>query len=62
MENLLYAVPVVGVISLVVALMLKSWIAKQDEGNDRIVEIVKKIQDGELTATKENFKLFDDIL
>ena len=30
--------------------------------NDRIVEIIKKIQNGELTATKENFKLFDDIL
>ena len=30
--------------------------------NDRIVEIIKKIQNGELTASKENFKLFNDIL
>lgn len=30
--------------------------------NDRIVEIIKKIQNGELEAKKENFKLFDDIL
>lgn len=30
--------------------------------NDRIVEIVKKIQAGELKASVDNFKLFDDIL
>ncbi len=30
--------------------------------NDRIVEIVKKIQAGELKASTDNFKLFDDIL
>ena len=30
--------------------------------NDRIVEIVKKIQAGELKASADNFKLFDDIL
>ena len=30
--------------------------------NDRIVEIVKKIQAGELKADKSNFRLFDDIL
>lgn len=30
--------------------------------NDRIVEIIKKGQAGELTLTKENFKLFDDLM
>jgi 2-dehydropantoate 2-reductase len=30
--------------------------------NDRIVEIIKKIEKGELKATAENIKLFDDIL
>ncbi|MBO5064916.1 MAG: 2-dehydropantoate 2-reductase [Clostridia bacterium] len=30
--------------------------------NDRIVEIIKKIQAGELKADKSNFRLFDDIL
>lgn len=30
--------------------------------NDRIVEVVKKIQAGELTATAENIRLFDDLL
>ena len=39
MQNLLYAVPVIGVVALIVALVLKAWIAKQDEGNDRMKEI-----------------------
>ena len=30
--------------------------------NDKIVEIIKKIQDGELKAEKSNIRLFDDIL
>ena len=30
--------------------------------NDRIVEIIKKIQAGELKADKVNFKLFDELL
>ena len=30
--------------------------------NDKIVEIIKKIQDGELKAEKANIRLFDDIL
>ena len=30
--------------------------------NDRIVEIIKKIQAGELKADKSNFALFNDIL
>ena len=30
--------------------------------NNRIVEIIKKIQSGELKAQKENIMLFDDLL
>jgi 2-dehydropantoate 2-reductase len=30
--------------------------------NDRIVEIIKKIQAGELEASKKNFALFKDLL
>ena len=57
MENLLYAVPVVGVISLVVALMLKSWIAKQDEGNDRMKEIAGYIREGAMAFLGREYKM-----
>ena len=57
MENLLYAVPVIGVISLVVALMLKSWIAKQDEGNDRMKEIAGYIREGAMAFLGREYKM-----
>ena len=57
MENLLYAVPVIGVISLVVALVLKSWIGKQDEGNDRMREIAGYIREGAMAFLGREYKM-----
>ena len=57
MENLLYAVPVIGVISLAVALMLKSWIGKQDEGNDRMKEIAGYIREGAMAFLSREYKM-----
>ena len=57
MENLLYAVPVIGVISLVVALVLKSWIGKQDEGNDRMKEISGYIREGAMAFLGREYKM-----
>ena len=57
MENLLYAVPVVGVISLVVALVLKNWIGKQDEGNDRMKEIAGYIREGAMAFLGREYKM-----
>ncbi len=57
MENLLYAVPVVGIASLVVALLLKSWIAKQDEGNDRMKEIAGYIREGAMAFLGREYKM-----
>lgn len=57
MEKLLYAVPVIGVISLAVALLLKSWIAKQDEGNDRMKEISGYIREGAMAFLGREYKM-----
>ena len=57
MENLLYAVPVIGAISLVVALVLKSWIGKQDEGNDRMKEIAGYIREGAMAFLGREYKM-----
>ena len=57
MENLLYAVPVIGIVSLVVALVLKSWIGKQDEGNDRMKEIAGYIREGAMAFLGREYKM-----
>ena len=57
MQNLLYAVPVIGVIALIVALVLKSWIAKQDEGNDRMKEISGYIRVGAMAFLGREYKM-----
>ncbi|MBQ7937241.1 MAG: sodium-translocating pyrophosphatase [Oscillospiraceae bacterium] len=57
MENLLYAVPVIGVVALVVALMLKGWIGKQDEGNDRMKEISGYIREGAMAFLGREYKM-----
>ena len=57
METILYAVPVIGVIALAVALMLKSWIGKQDEGNDRMKEISGYIREGAMAFLGREYKM-----
>ena len=57
MENLLYAVPVIAAVSLVVALLLKSWIGKQDEGNDRMKEIASYIREGAMAFLGREYKM-----
>ena len=57
MENILYAVPVIGVVALVVALMLKGWIGKQDEGNDRMKEISGYIREGAMAFLGREYKM-----
>ncbi len=57
MENLLYAVPVIGAVALVVALALKSWIGKQDEGNDRMKEISGYIREGAMAFLGREYKM-----
>ena len=57
MQNLLYAVPVIGVVALIVALVLKAWIAKQDEGNDRMQEISGYIRVGAMAFLGREYKM-----
>ena len=57
MENLFYAIPAIGVVSLVVALVLKSWIVKQDEGNGRMKEIAGYIREGAMAFLGREYKM-----
>ena len=43
MENLIYAVPAMGIIGLLYTFLKFKWVSSQDAGNDRMKEISKYI-------------------
>jgi len=48
MNNLMYAVPVMGIAGLIYTLVKFQWVSKQDAGNERMKEIANYLQEGEM--------------
>ena len=57
MDNLIYLVPVMGVIGLLYTLVKFNWVAKQDAGTDRMKEISTYIADGAMAFLKAEWKV-----
>jgi K(+)-stimulated pyrophosphate-energized sodium pump len=57
MNNLIYAVPVMGIIGLLYTLFKFQWVSAQDAGNDRMKEIAKYIQDGAMAFLRAEYKI-----
>ncbi len=55
--NTLYLVPVTGVIALLYAFILSSWIKKQDIGTDRMKEICGFIAEGAMAFLAREYKV-----
>ena len=45
-ENIVYLVPVFGIIALIYTFVKSSWVTKQDAGNEKMKEISDAIADG----------------
>lgn len=56
MEFLVYAAPVSGIIALVFAYGLASWISKLDAGTDRMKEIASFISEGAMAFLRREYK------
>ncbi|OQY29490.1 MAG: sodium-translocating pyrophosphatase [Candidatus Cloacimonetes bacterium 4572_55] len=56
MENLLYAVPAVGVIALVFAYVRSKWIVRQEIGTERMKEISGYIREGAMAFLASEYK------
>lgn len=56
MESMAFVAPVVGIIALVVAFALSSWISKVDEGTDRMKEIAGYISEGAMAFLSREYK------
>jgi K(+)-stimulated pyrophosphate-energized sodium pump len=56
-ENLIYLVPVMGVIGLLYTIVKYAWVSKQDAGNDRMKEISNYIAEGAMAFLKSEYKI-----
>ncbi len=57
MENLIYAVPVMGLIGLFYTYIKFQWVSKQDAGTDRMKEISNYIAEGAMAFLKAEWKV-----
>jgi K(+)-stimulated pyrophosphate-energized sodium pump len=57
MDNLIYAVPAMGVLGLLYTLWKFNWVSKQDAGNDRMKEISNYIAEGAMAFLKAEWKV-----
>ncbi len=57
MNNLIYLVPVCGIIGLLYTLVKFNWVTRQDAGNDRMKEISAYIAEGAMAFLKAEWKV-----
>ncbi|MES2388824.1 MAG: sodium-translocating pyrophosphatase [Bacteroidota bacterium] len=57
MENILYAVPALGVLSLLFVVWRSAWVTKQDAGNEKMQQIAGYIADGAMAFLKAEYKI-----
>jgi K(+)-stimulated pyrophosphate-energized sodium pump len=57
MDNLIYAVPAMGIIGLLYTFIKFNWVSKQDAGNDRMQEISRYIQEGAMAFLRAEYKI-----
>jgi len=56
-ENLIYMIPLMGILGLLVMAVKASWVTKQDAGEAKMVEIAKHIADGAMSFLKAEWKV-----
>jgi K(+)-stimulated pyrophosphate-energized sodium pump len=57
MENILYAIPGLGLAALVYTFIRSAWVTKQPAGNERMATIAKHIADGAMAFLKAEYKV-----
>ncbi len=57
MQNLIYIIPALGIISLIYTFIQSSWVSKQDAGDARMQKISTAIADGAMAFLKAEYKV-----
>lgn len=56
-QNIVYLIPVLGVVALLYTFWKSSWVTKQDVGSDKMARIAKNIADGAMAFLKAEYKV-----
>jgi K(+)-stimulated pyrophosphate-energized sodium pump len=56
-ENLIYILPVFGLIAILVMVVKTLWVNKQDPGTEKMQSISKSIKEGALAFLKAEYRL-----
>lgn len=57
MSEILYVIPLFGVVALLYTMVKASWVSKQDAGNERMTEISRYIAEGAMAFLKAEYKI-----
>ena len=57
MANIIYIIPIFGLIALFYSFMKSRWITKQSSGTEKMITISKHIQDGAIAFLKTEYKV-----
>lgn len=56
-ENIIYLIPLLGVIGIIVMAIKAAWVSKQDTGEANMTELAKYIADGAMSFLKAEWKI-----
>jgi K(+)-stimulated pyrophosphate-energized sodium pump len=57
MENLIYFLPLFGVLGIIFVIWKSAWIDKIDAGNDKMKKIASHIAEGAMAFLKAEYKI-----
>lgn len=56
-QQIIYAIPVLGIVALLYTAWKSSWVGRQDVGTDKMADIAKNISDGAMSFLKAEYKV-----
>ena len=57
MENLLYVVPLLGIVGLVYMIVLRSWVVKQDTGTEKMSKLASYVKEGAMAFLNAEYRI-----
>jgi K(+)-stimulated pyrophosphate-energized sodium pump len=57
MESILYILPLFGIVGLIYMLVLRSWVTKQDAGDEKMTTIARYIAEGAMAFLKAEYRI-----